>query len=376
MPTDPPSLPARSGSRPPADPVPGGRYGHDVSGIRRQAREIINAVLSDPAPGQARARDLLREHLAAHPGRPEDALAEHLIALRSLTWPPAGAPDPLPPAAPSDGQHRVETPGPAAADPASRIQAVLNGRLLLTAFQPIYDLSTGAIVGVEAFTRFVSDGNDTAGWFTEATEVRLGSELEFAALECALTAAQQLPEHLYVALKLSPATCLDPLLPELLQASALSPDRMVLQLTEALSAGQPSALVAALLPLRRSGVRLAVDHVGSYGHSIPDIRQLGPDIIKLDRNLVAGIDTDTRRHAFGAAMTGFAEQLGAILIAEGIETKDELAAVAGLGVSAGQGYFLGRPSTRPQDWAGWAVSAAALRSGQDPAGPRGPEPMA
>jgi EAL domain-containing protein (putative c-di-GMP-specific phosphodiesterase class I) len=163
-----------------------------------------------------------------------------------------------------------------------------------------------------------------------------------------------------VALKLSPDTCLDPLLPELLQASALSPDRMVLQLTEALTAGQPSALVAALLPLRRSGVRLAVDHVGSYCDSIPHIRQLGPDIIKLDRNLIAGIDTDTRRYAFGAAMTGFADQLGAALIAEGIETSDELAAVAGLGVSAGQGCFLGRPSTRPQDWASWNLPAPGL----------------
>jgi EAL domain-containing protein (putative c-di-GMP-specific phosphodiesterase class I) len=273
---------------------------------------------------------------------------------------PPEAPGPLPPAVPSDGQHHVETPAPAAAESASRVQAVLSGRLLLTAFQPISDLSTGAFVGVEAFTRFVSDGNDTAGWFTEATEARLGSELEFAALECALTAAQHLPAHLYVALKLSPDTCLDPLLPELLQASALSPDRMVLQLTEALTAGQPSALVAALLPLRRSGVRLAVDHVGSYCDSIPHIRQLGPDIIKLDRNLIAGIDTDTRRHAFGAAMTGFADQLGAALIAEGIETSDELAAVAGLGVSAGQGCFLGRPSTRPQDWASWNLPAPGL----------------
>jgi EAL domain-containing protein (putative c-di-GMP-specific phosphodiesterase class I) len=163
-----------------------------------------------------------------------------------------------------------------------------------------------------------------------------------------------------VALKLSPGTCLDPLLPELLQASALSPDRMVLQLTEALTREQPAALAAALAPLRRTGVRLAVDHVGSYFDSIPHIRQLGPDIIKLDRYVVAGIDTDPLRHAFGESMSGFAGRLGATLIAEGIETQDELAAVANLGVSAGQGYFLGRPSTRPQDWASWNLPAPGL----------------
>jgi EAL domain-containing protein (putative c-di-GMP-specific phosphodiesterase class I) len=368
MAMDPSSFSARSGSQPPADPVSGGRYGDDASGIRRQASEIIKAVLADPAPEQARARDQLRGHLAAHPGHPETALAEHLFSLRSLTGFPAGAPGPLPQAAPSDGQHPVETPAPAVAESASRIEEVLNGGMLLTAFQPIFDLSTGAVVGVEAFTRFVSDGHDAASWFAEAAEARLRSELEFAALECALVAAQHLPAHLYVALKLSPDTCLDPLLPELLQESTLSPDRMVLQLTEALTPEQPSSLVAALLPLRRSGVRLAVDHVGSYFDSIRHIRQLRPDIIKLDRNLVAGIATDTFRHAFGEAMAGFAEQLGAALIAEGIETKDELAAVTGLGVRAGQGYFLGRPSTRPQDWASWNLPAVELHTRPEPDG--------
>jgi EAL domain-containing protein (putative c-di-GMP-specific phosphodiesterase class I) len=49
-----------------------------------------------------------------------------------------------------------------------------------------------------------------------------------------------------------------------------------------------------------------------------------------------------------------------LFIAEGIETSDELAAVAGLGVSAGQGCFLGRPSTRPQDWASWNLPAPGL----------------
>ncbi|QCB97600.1 EAL domain-containing protein [Arthrobacter sp. PAMC25564] len=328
MARDPLFFSAHYGSEPPAEPLPGSHYGDDDSGIRRQASEIIRAVLADQAPGEARARDQLREHVAAHPGQPEKALAQHLMALRS----------------------------------ASRIEAVLNGRMLLTAFQPIFDLSTGAVIGVEAFTRFVSDGPDAAGWFAEAAEERLGSELEFAALECALTAAQSLPAHLYVALKLSPDTCLDPLLPEVLQASALAPDRMVLQLTDPLTAEQAAALVPALLPLRRRGVRLAVDHVGSYFDSIRHTRLLGPDIIKLDRNLIAGIDTDTLRHAFGEAMTVLAEEIGAALIAEGIETRDELGAVTGLGMTAGQGYFLGRPSTRPQDWAGWNLPAGEFQA--------------
>ncbi|MGY2745562.1 EAL domain-containing protein [Pseudarthrobacter sp. O4] len=365
MSMDPSSLPASSESQAPADPAPGGLCRNDTSGIRRQASAIIDTVLSDPAPEQGRVRDQLREHFAAHPGHPETALTEHLISLRSLTWLPAGTSKVRPPAAWSAIQPQTGTPAPSAAERASRIEAVLKGGMLLTAFQPIYEFSTGSVVGVEAFTRFVSDGSDNADyWFAEAAEARLGSELEFTALESALAAAQHLPTHLYVALKLSPATCLDPLLPGLLEESMLAPDRMVLQLTDALTAEQPAALGAALAPLRQRGVRLAIDHAGSYFDSIRHIRHLQPDIIKLDRNLIAGIDTDTLRHAFGEAMVGFAEQLGAALIAEGIETNDELAAVAGLGVTAVQGYFLGRPTTRPQDWAHWNLPAPS-KTGSD-----------
>lgn len=365
MSMDPSSLPASSESQAPADPAPGGPCRNHTLGIRRQASAIIDTVLSDPAPEQAHIRDQLREHVAVHPGHPETALTEHLISLRSLTRIPAGTSKVRPPAAGSAIQPEAGTPAPTAAERVSRIEAVLKGRMLLTAFQPIYELSTGSVVGVEAFTRFVTDGSDTAGyWFAEAAEARLGSELEFAALESALAAAERLPTNLYVALKLSPATCLDPVLPGLLAESLLAPDRMVLELTEALTAEQAAALVAALAPLRQRGVRLAIDHAGSYFDSIRHIRQLQADIIKLDRNLIAGIDTDTLRHAFGEAMVGFAEQLGAALIAAGIETNEELAAVAALGVTAVQGYFLGRPTTRPQDWARWNLPAPS-KTGSD-----------
>lgn len=237
MSMEPSSLPARADSSTPACPEPGDA----ATGIRRQAAAIIDAVLSAPAPEGAGIRERLREHLAAHPGRPETALAEHLMALRSLTRDPAETSMAVPAAAGAPGQPQARTLEPEAR--ALRIQAVLNGRMLLTAFQPIFELSTGSAASVEASTRFATDGSDDAGyWFAEAAGTHLGSELEFTALESALAAAQHLPPHLYVALKLSPATCLDPLLPGLLEESMLAPDRMVLELTEALTEEQPAAL--------------------------------------------------------------------------------------------------------------------------------------
>jgi hypothetical protein len=120
MSMNPSSLPGCSESQPPTDPAPGGPRSDDTTGIRRQASEIIETVLSDQSPGQSRVRDQLRELLAAHPGHPETALTEHLISLGSLARFPAGDPGPLPQAAPSDGQHPVDTPAPAVAERSSR----------------------------------------------------------------------------------------------------------------------------------------------------------------------------------------------------------------------------------------------------------------
>ena len=355
---DPSSDPQRTDTVYPADAEASSQMSHDVPVIRRQSAKIIEAVLSGSAPEQASARDQLREHLAAHPGRPDIALAEHLATFRSLTtFPPVilEAPEPVRAAGgqPPAGESSLRSDESLSA----RIEAVLRGRMLVTAFQPIHDLGIGGVVGAEALTRFVTTGSDTVeDWFAGARDMRLGSDLEFAALESALTAAKDLPDHLYVALKRSPSTCLDPLLAGLLERSGMAPERIVLELTEALTNDQPAALVAALAPLRHSGVRLAVDHAGSYFASMRHIRHLRPEIIKLDRNLIAGIDTDTMRHALGEALVGFAEQIGAVTVAQGIETCAELEAVTDLGLAAGQGYLLGRPTTLRADWKGWNVA--------------------
>ncbi|QYF90456.1 MULTISPECIES: EAL domain-containing protein [Arthrobacter] len=321
------SIPARSGNEPPPGPDPGAPRRDDGSETPRFFDVDTESGPSDPVPAQDSAGDRLRESRVAGPGHRETVLTEYL----------------------APGSRTA-----AAATPAVGVGEFLTGRLLLTAFQPILDLSTGAIAGVEAFTRFAGDGSDDAQrWFAAAARAGLGRELEFAALESALCAAVHLPPHLYVALKVSPAVCLDPLLPGLFHGSALAPDRTVLQLTEPLTDAQLTALATVLAPLRRQGVRLAVDHVGSYADSIRHIRELEPDIIKIDRNLIAGIDTDYLRHAFGDAMAGFAGKLGATLVVEGIETAAELTTVRSLGMTAGQGYFLGRPTTSPEDWAHW-----------------------
>lgn len=236
----------------------------------------------------------------------------------------------------------------------ARIERVLREQTLLTAFQPIHELATGRVIGVEALARFVDDdGGSPEHWFSEAATVGLAADLEFAALESALVAASQLPGHLYVALNLSPETCLDPRLAGFLKEAGVGLDRVVLELTENLAVAAYAPLVMALAPLRANGLRIAVDDAGAGFASMRHILHLRPDIIKLDRSLIAGIDQDPGQRALGAAMVEFAHQIHALLVAEGIETESELGAVIDLGMYAGQGYVLGRPSADPRKWAAW-----------------------
>lgn len=362
MTLEPSSTPERDLGQQPEDPSSAaGRPAH-AAGIRRQVSDIVAAVLADTSPDQALVRDQLRRHLAEHPDNPERALVDHLTELQARAWLSSDSEDESDP-------HSPPPAGPPAGDGTnarSRIEAVLQGRLLVTAFQPIQDLSTGAVVGAGALTRFVTDGHSAEHWFAEAADAHLGSDLEFAAMESALAAAENLPAHLYVALKLSPPTCLDPLLPDLLLQSGLSPSRVVLELTHAPTIEQVDALLGPLMPLRDQGVRLAVGHSGSYPGSVRHINLLRPDIIKLDRNLIEGIGTNALRHTVCESLTWIADQIGAVTIAEGIETGAELATLRALGVREGQGYFLGRPTTLPEDWGMWEGQTGKIASLKNP----------
>lgn len=235
-----------------------------------------------------------------------------------------------------------------------RIEAVLADRSLLTAFQPIRSLETDAIIGAEGLTRFADpQGISPEVWFVEAAAVGLDVELEILALETALAAAAQLPPTLAVSVNLSPKACLDPRLPDILVNAGIPMGRIVLEVTERQHVVDYGPLAATFASLRGRGLKIAVDDAGSGFASMRHVLLLKPDVIKLDRDIIAGIDTDRGQRALGAAMVGFAKEIGAYLVAEGIETEAELSAVAELGMHAGQGYLLGRPSVRPEDWAQW-----------------------
>ena len=95
------------------------------------------------------------------------------------------------------------------------------------------------------------------------------------------------------------------------------------------------------------GVHLAIDDAGAGFASLRHVLRLEPDLIKLDRSITRNIDTRVRHQSLAAALLTFAAGTSASIVAEGIETAEELATLKRLGVPYGQGYYLGRPGPLP-----------------------------
>jgi EAL domain-containing protein (putative c-di-GMP-specific phosphodiesterase class I)/CheY-like chemotaxis protein len=244
-----------------------------------------------------------------------------------------------------------------------RIRRVVAGEGLTMVFQPIVDLRAGEIAGLEALSRFAAEprrGPDM--WFAEAAEAGLQTDLEVAAARAALAELDRLPREAYLSVNLSPETTLSPKFRELLPG--IGRERIVVEITEHAPVEDYEALAEALRPLRGGGGRLAVDDAGAGFASLRHILRLGPDIIKLDVSLTRGIDADEASQALAGALVTFASRIGATIVAEGIETPEELEALRELGVTHGQGYHLARPATLPLEDALLSALAEATGAGR------------
>jgi EAL domain-containing protein (putative c-di-GMP-specific phosphodiesterase class I) len=224
----------------------------------------------------------------------------------------------------------------------ARIERVIREDLVTIAFQPIVDLRTRRPRAVEALARFpVEPLRGPAQWFAEAAEAGLLVELELAAIRAALRAAAALPPELRLAVNASPATLLSPELAATLAAHAGR--RLILEITEHAPVEDYEAIGAALARLREGGVRLAIDDAGAGFASLRHILRLAPDVIKVDMTLTRGIEDDRPKRALARALISFASDIGATIVAEGIESTSEASALWDLGVRFGQGYDIGRP---------------------------------
>jgi EAL domain-containing protein (putative c-di-GMP-specific phosphodiesterase class I)/CheY-like chemotaxis protein len=221
------------------------------------------------------------------------------------------------------------------------IERFVAGEGVSMAFQPIVDLASGATVGFEALARFSSPPPRPPNeWFAEAVALALGVQLELTTVAQALRALPRVPDGVYLALNCSHRAAVSEELAALL---APHTDRLVLEITEHEAIEDYDDLVGALAPLRARGTRIAIDDAGAGFASLRHTLHIAPDIVKLDMSLTRGIDADRTKRALAAAMVSFAEEVGFALVAEGIETREELEALRELGVAFGQGFFMAEP---------------------------------
>jgi EAL domain-containing protein (putative c-di-GMP-specific phosphodiesterase class I) len=222
-----------------------------------------------------------------------------------------------------------------------RLEPVVADGGPVVVLQPIVDLVTDRQVGSEALSRFPAAwGSAPDVVFEEAHSVGLGHRLELLALRRAA-------DHLavvdgYVAMNISPATLLQPEFTALMRSLPL--DRVLLELSEHDQVADYPELAAVLAPLRAEGMRLAIDDVGAGYSSLRHIVLTAPDVLKMDRSVVAGVDTDPVLARLVASLVEFGHGCGAKVVAEGVETAAEAAELRRLQVDLGQGWLFGRPA--------------------------------
>jgi diguanylate cyclase (GGDEF)-like protein len=211
---------------------------------------------------------------------------------------------------------------------------------LTPVFQPLVSLATGRISGFEALTRFKQPPQRRPDeWFLLAQRVGLGPALEAHAIRAALSVTNR-PPGTYLSLNLSPSTLAAP------EVQAVLPDDLaglVIEVTEHELAADDSILDADLKSLRERGARVAVDDAGAGYAGLQQLMRVAPDLIKLDRSLVTDVDSDPAKQALVDSFVRFGRRTGAQVVAEGIETEEELRTLADLDVAYGQGYFLSKP---------------------------------
>jgi EAL domain-containing protein (putative c-di-GMP-specific phosphodiesterase class I) len=207
-------------------------------------------------------------------------------------------------------------------------------------FQPIVELSTSRPVGFEALARFESVLTPDR-YFAEAWSLGLGTELELSAINRALEHFDLFAEDEFLAVNVSPAVMLD----ERFFDAVINHGhgRIVVEVTEHQPVESYEDLKVVCKRLRGEGVRIAIDDAGAGYASLHHILMLVPDIIKIDISITHDIDHDPVKRALASSLLRFSQETDLTVIAEGVETEDELRTLQTLGVPWGQGFHIGRP---------------------------------
>lgn len=230
------------------------------------------------------------------------------------------------------------------------------------AFQPIVELKTGELHEYECLFRpeMPMLPQSISSVVSAAINTNRAVELDTFIVNSILTRAGRMEavgrevgrEPRRYAINFAPASLLDPAfearnIAAMVRAAGLVPSRITIECTEQQAVADIVPLRRQVKALRRLGFGFAVDDAGAGYASFALVAALRPSIIKIDRDIAHGVAHDDAKQALVEAFVSFGGRIGAKLVAEGIDTRADLAALTTLGVDFGQGYLLGRPSEEP-----------------------------
>jgi diguanylate cyclase (GGDEF)-like protein len=221
------------------------------------------------------------------------------------------------------------------------------GKHVLTVKQPIFRLDDDSPIGYEFLSRYSGNSFEMPdNFFRLCAERNVLTLVDHACLRASIQAAQQLPPYARFHLNIFPTTLLAIPVEHLLELfpNPIPADTFCLEISEQQIIGHPTYLVPAVQALRAAGILIAIDDVGFGSSCLESLVLLEPDILKLDKRCVIGIDTDPPRVEHLRRYVRIARTLGCQVVAEGIETPEELAIVRSLGIEYGQGYLWGKPA--------------------------------
>lgn len=224
------------------------------------------------------------------------------------------------------------------------------------AFQPIVDVASRTVWGHEALVRGLGDEGAGAvlARVPDANRLAFDQRCRVRAVEVAARiglpgtlSVNFLPSAIY-----EPRRCLRSTL-EAAERAGLSPDRLLFEVTEGERVGDRRHLKQVLAAYRTCGLRTAIDDFGAGYAGLSLLAEFQPDFIKVDMDLVRGIEADRARRVLVGAVVAACKELGVEVIAEGVETVDEMGALRDLGITLMQGYLFARPILAAQPVVLW-----------------------
>lgn len=230
------------------------------------------------------------------------------------------------------------------------LRAAVDQDALEIHYQPLVNVLTGQISGFEALSRWMDPHR---GFVPPSTFIPLAEEIGLIdhigerVLRRACAEAVNWPEHIAVAVNLSPAQFLGGRLisavKDALDASGLPPSRLELEITESIFLRNSESNLALLGELGELGVRISMDDFGTGYSSLSYLRSFPFDKIKIDKSFIRDLSTSDSSVAIVRAVCGLARSFGASTTAEGVETDDQLARIGAEGCTEVQGYIFGKP---------------------------------